>query len=45
MPPDKVETVLKALEDTHKAGFRYPILSDLRHRPALLPMLEIPKAA
>jgi uncharacterized protein (DUF169 family) len=45
MPPDKVEMVLKALEDTHKAGFRYPILSDLRHRPALPPMLEIPKAA
>jgi uncharacterized protein (DUF169 family) len=45
MPPDKVEAVLKALEDTHKAGFRYPIMSDLRHRPALPPMLEIPKAA
>ena len=43
MPPGKVEAVLKALEDTHKAGFRYPILTDLRHRPALPPMLEIPK--
>ena len=44
MPPDRVDAVLKALEDTHKAGFRYPILTDLRHRPALPPMLEIPKA-
>lgn len=45
MPPDKVEAVLKGLEDTHKVGFRYPILTDLRHRPALPPMLEIPEAA
>ena len=45
MPPSKIEAVLKGLEDTHKAGFRYPILTDLRHRPALPPMLEIPKAA
>ncbi len=44
MPPDKVEAVLKALEDTHKAGFRYPVVTDLRHRPALPPLLEIPKA-
>ncbi len=45
MPRDKVEAVLKGLEDTHKAGFRYPIVADLRHRPTLPPMLEIPKAA
>ena len=45
MPRSKVEAVLKGLEDTHKAGFRYPILTDLRHRPALPPFLEMPKAA
>ena len=43
MPWDKVEAVMKGLEETHKAGFRYPILSDLRHRPALPPFLEMPK--
>lgn len=43
VPLDKVEAVLKALEDTHKAGFRYPVLTDLRHPPALPPFLEIPK--
>ena len=37
--------VLKALEETHNAGFRYPIVTDLRHRPALPPFLEIPKEA
>lgn len=45
MPQSKVEAVLKGLEDTHKAGFRYPILTDLRHRPALPPFLEIAKAS
>ena len=45
MPRSKVEAVLKGLEDTHKIGFRYPILTDLRHRPALPPFLEIPKPA
>jgi len=45
MPRSKVEGVLKGLEDTHKTGFRYPILTDLRHRPALPPFLEIPKDA
>ena len=45
MPRSMVEAVLKGLEDTHKAGFRYPILTDLRHSPALPLFLEIPKAA
>ena len=45
MPRSKVEAVLKGLGDTHQAGFRYPILTDLRHRPTLPPFLEIPKAA
>jgi uncharacterized protein (DUF169 family) len=45
MPGSKVEGVLKGLEDTHGAGFRYPIVTDLRHRPALPPFLEIPKEA
>jgi len=45
MPRSKIEKVMKGLEETHKAGFRYPVLTDLRHRPALPPMLEIPKAA
>ena len=45
MPRSKVEAILKGLEDTHKAGFRYPILTDLRHQPALPPFLEIPKGA
>lgn len=45
IPWSKVEAVLKGLEDTHKAGFRHPILTDLRHPPALPPFLEIPKAA
>lgn len=45
IPQSKVEMVLNGLEDTHKAGFRYPILTDLRHPPALPTFLEIPKAA
>lgn len=45
MPWDKVEAVLQGMENTHRAGFRYPILTDLRHRPALPPILEIPKTA
>ena len=43
MPKSKIETVAKGLENTHKLGFRYPILTDLRHRPVLPPFLEIPK--
>jgi len=45
MPWGKVEAVLKGLEETHRDGFRYPILSDLRHAPALPPFLQIPKDA
>lgn len=45
MPWGKVEAVINGLEETHKAGFRYPVVTDIRHRPALPPMLEIPKAA
>lgn len=45
MPQSKVEGVLKGLEDTHSTGFRYPIVTDLRHRPALPPFLEIPREA
>ena len=45
VPPSKVEAILKGLEESHKAGFRYPILSDLRHPPSLPPFLQIPKDA
>ncbi|OGW48132.1 MAG: hypothetical protein A2Y66_02640 [Nitrospirae bacterium RBG_13_41_22] len=45
IPKSKIELMMKALEDTHKAGFRYPILTDVRHRPNLPPFLEIPKAS
>jgi uncharacterized protein (DUF169 family) len=45
MPWDKVEAVLKGLEDTHKMGLRYPVLTDITHRPALPPMYEVPRAA
>ena len=45
IPSDKVEAVLKGLEDTHKAGYRYPIITDLRHPPSLPPAMEVPKAA
>lgn len=45
IPKTMVEAVLKGLESTHKAGFRYPVLADLRHRPSLPPNLEIPKDA
>ena len=43
IPKTMVEAVLKGLESTHKAGFRYPVLADLRHRPSLPLNLEIPK--
>ncbi|MBN1615190.1 MAG: DUF169 domain-containing protein [Deltaproteobacteria bacterium] len=45
IPKSKIAPMMKALEDTHKAGFRYPVLADLRHRPNLPPFLEIPKSA
>lgn len=43
MPWSKVEAVIEGLENTHKAGFRYPVVSDIRHRPNLPPFLEVPK--
>ena len=43
MPRSKAEAVLKGLEDSHNAGFRYPILTDLRHPPTLPPFLQMPK--
>ena len=45
MPRSKVDAVMQGLEDTHKGGFRYPILTDLRYQPALAPFLQIPKDA
>ena len=45
MPYSKIEAVLKGLENTHQAGFRYPVLTDLRHPPVLPPFLQIPKDA
>jgi uncharacterized protein (DUF169 family) len=38
-----VEAIAKGLEETHNMGFRYPVLTDMRHRPALAPFLEIPE--
>ena len=43
IPRSKIEAVLKGLEDTHRAGFRYPVLTDLRHSPVLPPFLQIPE--
>ena len=45
IPCSKIEAVMNGLEETHKAGFRYPVLSDLRHAPLLPPFLQIPKEA
>jgi len=43
IPGNLVETIANGLEATHKMGFRYPVLTDMHHRPALAPFLEIPK--
>lgn len=43
MPLSKAETVVQGLENTHKAGFRYPVLTELRHRPELPPFLDLGK--
>ena len=43
MPWSKVQVVVEGLANTHKAGFRYPVVADIRHRPNLPPFLEIPK--
>lgn len=45
MPRSKVEAVLEGLKDSHRDGFRYPVLTDLRHAPVLPPFLQIPKDA
>jgi len=45
IPSSKIEAVVQGLGETHQAGFRYPVLSDLRHAPALPPFLQIPKDA
>ena len=45
IPHNKVDTLMKGLEDTHKTGNRYPILVDIRHQPTLPPFLAIPKSA
>lgn len=42
-PWSKVETVMQGLENTHKAGFRYPVLTNLRCRPELPPFLDMDK--
>lgn len=40
MPVSQIEAVLMGLENSHKMGFRYPVLTDLRHRPVLASFLE-----
>jgi len=45
IPKSKIDLMMKALADTHAVGFRYPILTDVRHRPNLPPFLEIPPKA
>lgn len=42
IPKSKIESMMKALEDTHKIGFRYPVVVDVRHRPNLPPFLKMP---
>jgi len=45
IPGSKIEDVMNGLGETHKGGFRYPVLTDMRHAPALPPFLQIPKDA
>jgi uncharacterized protein (DUF169 family) len=40
MPWSKVEAVMKGLAKTHEAGFRYPVITDIRNRPNLPPFLR-----
>jgi uncharacterized protein (DUF169 family) len=40
IPISQLDAVLSGLEGSHKMGFRYPILTDLRHRPQLAEFLE-----
>ena len=41
IPFSKIETVVKGLETTHRAGFRYPVLSFLRFKPDMPPNLDV----
>jgi len=43
MPRDKLEQVIEGLANTHRAGFRYPVIADIRHEPNLPPNMLIPK--
>ena len=43
MPKSKFEVVTQGLKSTHKMGFRYPVITDIRHRPNLPPFLEMPQ--
>jgi uncharacterized protein (DUF169 family) len=45
MPWSKVASVMEGLAATHKAGFRYPVVVDIRHQPNLPPFLQIPEDA
>jgi uncharacterized protein (DUF169 family) len=45
MPWSKVEAVMKGLSSTHEAGFRYPVITDIRNRPNLPPFLQISDSA
>jgi len=42
IPKEKIDAVMNGLESTHKMGFRYPMMTDMNHRPALPSFLEIP---
>ena len=42
MPWSKAEEVILGLAGTHKAGFRYPVITDIRNRPNLPPFLQMP---
>ncbi|MDD5312999.1 MAG: DUF169 domain-containing protein [Dehalococcoidia bacterium] len=43
IPASRIEAVIKGLDDTQKMGMRYPVASEIKHRPALAPFLEIPR--
>ena len=43
IPGNKLDAVMNGLEGTHKMGFRYPVMTDMNHRPVLPPFLEIPQ--
>jgi uncharacterized protein (DUF169 family) len=45
MPWNKTEEVIEGLASTHKAGFRYPVITDIRNRPNLPPFLQIQNSA